>query len=89
MGNKKLVLIIMAIMMLTFASITISYGYWTDELNISGEGTFRYHLSVVNDIEIAEDESTEISEGAEFTEEISITQPEEEEPTEDGSSELQ
>ena len=52
MKRRKLLLILLAITALTFGIITTSYGYWTDELGLTGEASFEFHLPVVNDVEI-------------------------------------
>ena len=52
MKRRKLLLILLAITALTFGIITTSYGYWTDELGVTGEVSFEFHVSVVNDVEL-------------------------------------
>ena len=52
MKRRNLTLTIIAVTALTFAIITTSYGYWTDELKLSGEVSFEFRLPVVNDVEI-------------------------------------
>ncbi|MFA7660060.1 MAG: hypothetical protein WCX60_02565 [Anaerovoracaceae bacterium] len=52
MRRRKLLLILLAITALTFGIITTSYGYWTDQLGLTGEASFEFHLPVVNDVEI-------------------------------------
>lgn len=56
MVRKKSILVLLAIFSIAFAITTISYGYWTDELSIYGEGTFEYNLPIVNDIEMQDEE---------------------------------
>lgn len=60
MSRKKLIFATLIMFALALAITSISYGYWTDNMNISGEGTFEYHLPIINDIKIPEEEPADI-----------------------------
>lgn len=56
MNRKKLLIVSIAIIALSMAAVTTSYGYWTDKLRISGQSNFEYSLSIVKDVEVKNQE---------------------------------
>lgn len=52
MKCKKQLLILITITALTLGILTTSYGYWTDQLDVSGEVSFEFRLPVINDVEM-------------------------------------
>lgn len=56
MNRKKLIFAVAAVVLLSLAIISISYGYWTDKLYVLGDGAFEYHLPIENDINPVADE---------------------------------
>ena len=59
MKRKRVLVTLTAITALVFIIITISYGYWTDQLTISGEAIFEIELPIVNDRPAQEEELIE------------------------------
>ncbi|GAB1475409.1 hypothetical protein MASR2M70_02410 [Bacillota bacterium] len=52
MKTKNLVVAIFVLTILAFTILNISYGYWTDRVEITGEATFEFSAPVVKDIEM-------------------------------------
>ncbi len=95
MNRRKLIIAISAMIAMTYAIVSTSYGYWTDQLHISGEAGFVFQIPVVNDVKmpleiplegmsalVIETNSDEPETGIEPTEDIQPeTTPETEEQT--------
>jgi hypothetical protein len=60
MRRKGLALALATITALAFTIVTISYGYWTDKLSITGEGAFEYNLPIYNDLNVLDEEISDI-----------------------------
>lgn len=59
MKRKRMFVTISTITALVFMIITISYGYWTDQLTIEGEAKFEFDLPIINDCPALPEEQTE------------------------------
>lgn len=101
MKRKKLIIVAIAIIALSLAIVTTSYGYWTDKLSISGQSNFEYSLSIIKDVEITKNDSpvnlvTDIDTSEDLVTDIDMSEDlvtdidtsEDEEPEKDDNGEL-